>query len=136
MASDPYRLYFLVEGIGEKRLLMSCRVVEYKQHMILIADFRNLRGQEYLDAIEEFERIILSREKGELSSLIDVSNTEITDDIAERFMVLAGRTEGYTRGRAVVGVTGVKRILARMIKREMYYARSVSDAKEWLVNNT
>ena len=33
---------------------------------------------------------------------------------------------------ALVGITGIKRVLAQMLKRDMHFAKSMEDAKEWL----
>ena len=43
-------------------------------------------------------------------------------------------TLGISRARATVGVKGIQKIIARAIKKGMYYAGSVDEAKEWLVN--
>jgi len=35
---------------------------------------------------------------------------------------------------ATLGVTGVKKLLGKMVKKEMYFADDMDDAKEWIVN--
>ena len=116
---------------------MSHRIEEYKGHKILIIDFSGLRGQEYLDGIEAVEKEVLSHGKGELCALMNVEGTYSTDEITDRFKLMAERTQGYMRGKtAAIGVTGMKRVIANMMKRDMYFAKSIEDGKEWLVKNT
>jgi hypothetical protein len=115
---------------------MSVRYEEYKGEKILYIDFSNLKDQEYLDAIDEAEKEILKNKPGTISTIINVANTYITEELKIRFSKLAERTKGITKVRATVGLTGIKRIIAKAIKRDLYFASSDEDAKEWIVRNT
>ena len=41
--------------------------------------------------------------------------------------------EGYSLISACFGITGIQRIIANAVKRDMYFARDIEDAKNWLV---
>ncbi len=49
---------------------------------------------------------------------------------------MSDKTKGYTKIRAVLGVTGVKKMIAKAIRRDIYFAESEEDAKEWIVKNS
>jgi hypothetical protein len=44
------------------------------------------------------------------------------------------KAQGLSYGSAVIGLTGVKKILAKAIKPDMYWANDLEDAKNWLAN--
>ena len=114
---------------------MSVRYEEYKGEKILILDYTGLRGQDFLDAIDEAEKEILKYKPGTVSTITNVTNTYIVEEIKERFTELSNKTKGKTKISTVIGVVGIKKIIARIIKKDLYYASSEMDAKEYIVNN-
>jgi len=108
------------------------RWMEHKGARILCADYSGLSGQEYLDLIQEFEDELLKQPPGSLVTLTDVTGTTITNEVRDRFKLLAERSAGISKGSATIGVTGFKRAIAVLIRKDLYYAASLEDAKEWL----
>ena len=70
-----------------------------------------------------------------ISTITNVLNTYITEKIKNRFAELSEKTMGRTKARAVIGMTGIKKVIARVVRKDLYYASSEMDAKEWIVNN-
>ena len=115
---------------------MSVQLEIYKGHKILISDYRGLKGKKYLDAMEETENELLKHEPGSIMTITDVTNTYTDDAIKDRSKLMVERTGGIARATAVVGVTGLKQVIAKAIKKDIYFAASVEEAKEWLLNQT
>jgi hypothetical protein len=70
-------------------------------------------------------------------SLSDLQNTVGSAEVVELFKKSASRTKPYSRKQAVIGVSGVKRILAEAVARfsgqRMTYFDDIESAKDWLV---
>jgi hypothetical protein len=45
---------------------------------------------------------------------------------------LTEATKGISRKAAAVGITGFKKAIAMLLRRDLYWANSLEDAKEWL----
>ena len=113
---------------------MSDRIswMEHKGARILYVDYTGLSGQEYLGVIQEFEDVLLKQPPGSVVTLTNVTGTTVTNEIRDRFKLLAERSAGISKGSATMGVTGFKRAIAVLIRKDLYYATSLEDAKEWL----
>jgi hypothetical protein len=113
---------------------MSGRVswIEYKGARILYADYSGLSEQEGIEVIGEFQAELLKQPPGSVFTLTNVSDFTITGEVKDRFRVLAEQSEGISKGAATVGVTGFKKAIAVLLRRDLHYADSVEEAKEWL----
>ncbi|MGI5864896.1 MAG: hypothetical protein ACOX6T_22990 [Myxococcales bacterium] len=55
------------------------------------------------------------------------------DEAKESWKVFQEATKGLMKAQAVVGLSGFKRVVARLVLRDLYFAASEEDAKDWLV---
>ena len=111
--------------------------LEYKNKKILYANFTNVKdATEFIKRIDEMETEILKYKKrpGVIYTISDITNSHVTTDVKSRFEALVKSTEGISKAKATVGVQGIQKIIANAIKKDMHFAASVDDAKEWLVN--
>jgi hypothetical protein len=65
-------------------------------------------------------------------TLTNIANVYITEAVSKKFKELAEQTRGISKGAASIGVAGFKKVLASLIKRDMYLASSLEEAKDWL----
>lgn len=69
--------------------------------------------------------------------LVDIRNTVTSSDVVSIMKESTARTKGRVQKLAVVGVTGMQRVLAWAVTRfsgeTLHLFDSVDDAKEWLV---
>jgi hypothetical protein len=69
--------------------------------------------------------------------LVDIRNTVTSSDVVSLMKESTARTKGRVQKLAVVGVTGMQRVLAWAVTRfsgeTLHLFDSVDDAKEWLV---
>lgn len=70
--------------------------------------------------------------------LVDIRNTVTSTDVVSLFKESTARTKGHVRKTAVVGVTGVQRILvaavARFSRETLHLFNRPEDAADWLVS--
>jgi flagellar motor switch protein FliG len=106
--------------------------IEYKGARILYVDYSGLSEEEFIQAIEEFKDELLKQAPGSVVSLSNMGDTSITEEVRKKFKELAEQTQGISKGAAAIGVTGFKKALAALIKRDLCYADSLEEAKDWL----
>ena len=113
---------------------MSDRVswMEHKGARILYADYSGLSGQEYIAVVKEFKDELLKQSPGSVVTLTNVTGSTITSDVKDELKALAEASAGISKGAAAVGLTGFKKAIAVLIRRDLYWASSMEDAKEWL----
>jgi hypothetical protein len=106
--------------------------IEYKGARILYVDYSGTSEEEFVQTIEAFKNELLKQAPGSVVTLTNIANTSLTDEVRKKFKELAEQTQGISKGAAAVGVTGFKKAVAVLIKRNLYYADSLEEAKEWL----
>lgn len=105
---------------------------------ILSVDYSDLPEAEYLEAMEEVEQLLqaFQGEPSDSAMLImaNATNTRATKKIRHRGKEISAALDGFKgRAYAVIGVTGVSRLLARTFTSGIYFAYAEHDAKRWLV---
>lgn len=117
---------------------MSDRVswIEHKGAKILYADYSGLSGEEYIEVIEEFKNELLKQTPGSVVTLTNVTDSTVTDEVKEKFKELRVQTEEISKGAAAIGLTGFKKAIAVLIRKDLYWANSLEEAKEWLAEQS
>lgn len=112
--------------------------IEHKGKEILFIDFSNSELDEVLKIIEESKVVIKSKPQNSLLTLTDVSNTSFNENITEAFKEYTIHNKPYVKAGAVVGVTGLRKIIymavAKFSGRNLALLDDIEQAKEWLVN--
>ncbi|MBN1411830.1 MAG: hypothetical protein JW969_13360 [Spirochaetales bacterium] len=110
--------------------------LDHKGKKILYACFSGTKNtEEFLERIEAMEKEIMKHKEnpGTIYTITDVTGCYIIEPIKKRFDELAEHTNGISKARATVGIKGIQMIIARAIKRDIHFAKSIDDAKDWLV---
>ena len=115
---------------------MSDRVtwIEHKGTRILYADYTGLSGEAYIRVIEEFKNELKQHPLGSVVTLTNVTDSNVSEEVKNKFKELTDQTAGISKAAATIGVTGFKKAIAVLIRRDLYWADSPEDAKDWLAN--
>ena len=117
---------------------MSERVnwIEHKGKKILFNNYQGLKGDEYTQTIKESEKEFLKSGMKIVYVLNDVTDSFMNYDstAAAKHWIDACKDQGITLTISLVGITGIKRIVAQAVKRDMHFAKSLEDAKAWLAS--
>lgn len=113
---------------------MSDRVswIEHKGVKILYADYSGTSEDEFVKIVGEFEAVLAQQAPGSVVTLTNVTNTVVTNKVKARLKEMTERTGGISKAAAAVGITGFKRAIAILMRRDLHYALSMEEAKDWL----
>ncbi|MEJ5225048.1 MAG: hypothetical protein WHV44_11380 [Anaerolineales bacterium] len=121
---------------------MRSKWIEFAGKRIFYQDFSNL-GMDSTEAVKaelaEVQAVVLSQPEDSLLVLSDFRNTSINNELMGILRESSAKTKGHIRKTAVLGVVGVKRVLADILTKltgqKLSYFEHESDAKAWLVRS-
>lgn len=113
------------------------KIVEFILHhgkTIICVDYSNVRGEEFLRRIEEHERESLTIEGKESLHLLNFTGCRMDNTAQKRAdqLVKTLVEKGYQVRTACFGFSGIQKIIAMAVKRDMYFANTAEEAKDWL----
>jgi len=109
--------------------------IMHKGKKILFCDYSNLRDQKHLDFIDEVKNEMAKQPPGTiLLVLADLTNTYTTPAAKVKYEELTAVRMKYKGVDAVIGITVPQKIIGEGIKKGIYYAKGIEDAKEWLIS--
>ena len=115
------------------------RFIQHKGKEILLLDFSECKPEESYQVIEKAKALISTRPQQSLLTLTDVTNIRFDNILAERMKEFTAHNKPFVKAAAVVGVTGLKKILFEAVmifsKRKLHAFETHDQAKEWLVSN-
>ena len=109
--------------------------IEHQGQPILYSNYAGLGEAEYLRAMDETQRELLSRPAGSRAlTITDVSHSHPARAILAKAneMAAAAKAAGITTVDAVVGIGRLQRPMAQAVRRDIHFAGSLEDAKNWL----
>ncbi len=115
------------------------KFITHQETEILFLDFSNSEADEVLSTIEDAKRVISSRPEQSLLTLTDVTNARFNEAVGEGMKQLTAHNKPYVKAAAVVGITGLKRIIFGAVmtfsQRKIESFDDVEEAKKWLIAN-
>ena len=111
--------------------------IEHQGRQILYSNYAGLKEEEYLQAMDETKRQLISQPAGStVLSVTDVFHSRSSRAIIAtgNEMAAATKAHGITTVEAVVGIGRLQRPIAQAVRRDIHFAASIEDAKTWLVN--
>lgn len=115
------------------------RFVNHKGKNILLLDFSNCTCEEVLRIIEESRKIIEAQPERSLLTLTNVEDAHFDSRVVEAMKDFTVHNKPYVRKGAVVGVTGLRRIIydavMRFSGRNLPSFDDLEKAKDWLVED-
>ncbi len=92
------------------------RFIDHKGKQIVYLDFSDMQGDEIVQTVRKFEQLVLeNKNNNNLVSLTNFTNARTFGDGLEEIKRVAKEVRPYLDKRAVVGITGVKAILYKMV---------------------
>ena len=115
------------------------RLIQYEGKNILHLDFSNCKAEEILNTITKAKKVIATYPEQSLLTLTDVTDARFNDAVTQEMKAFTAHNRPYVRAGAVVGVTGLKRIIFQAVVafsgRKLSAFDNVEQAKQWLVEN-
>ena len=106
-------------------------ILTYQGKEIIFLNMNGLGEDEQLKAIEETDRVFAS--KNNILNITDVGNTTTTPAVKTKANELHQKHRDRITAEAIVGVSGLKRMMAQSMNKDMYFAKNLEDAKDWLI---
>lgn len=106
---------------------------------ILFLDFSDCTVGDLMSAIGEAEKIIKTRPENSLLILTDVTNARFDEQVSARMKEFTKHNKPYVKASAVVGISGLKKIMFDAIMlfsgRKIHACDTVEQAKDWLATS-
>ncbi len=103
---------------------------------ILFLDFSECKAGEVILVIDKATPVIAGQPEKSLLTLSDVSNARFDDSVTQRMKEFTAHNKPFVKAAAVVGITGLKKILFEAVmmfsKRKIHAFETVEQAKDWL----
>jgi len=116
---------------------MSVEWIDHKGKRILYIKYQGLTPEQMIEQVRSAAKTIVASKSKEVLSLSDVSECFIDKQFLEVAKEQGAISLSFTKKAAVVGVTGVKKILLNSVnlvaKKPRKAFDNVKDAKDWLV---
>ena len=113
--------------------------IEHRGKQICLVDLSELKDpQETLAAIAEARGIITSQPKASVRTLTHVTHARFNHEIVTAVKDMTAANKPYVKAGAVVGVTGLKRVIfnavVNLTGRNLIAFDDLDKAKAWLVS--
>ena len=118
---------------------MRSKWIEHKGKKIFFQDFSNLESdtEALKQELEQVQAEVISYPKDSLLVLSDFRGTNVTAEIMPILNASSAKTKDYVHKTAVLGVTGIKRVLGDVLTsptgQKLRYFNIDYTAKDWLV---
>ena len=115
------------------------RFIQHEGKKILHLDFSRSRAEDVLVTISTAKKVIAMQPERSLLTLTDVTDARFNDAVAQELKAFTAHNRPYVRAAAVVGVTGLKRIIFEAViafsGRKLSTFDNLEKAKQWLTEN-
>ncbi len=115
------------------------KFIKHEEKDILFLDFSNTRTDEVLKIIEDAKRVISTKPENSLLTLTDVTNARFNEEVGDGMKQFSAHNKPYVKAAAVVGITGLKKIIFGAVmafsKRNLESFDDAEQAKRWLADN-
>jgi len=123
-------------------MALGAKFVEHKGKQIYYVDYSNIKtNEEFLSIIKQtnaFREKVKAEGQRNLLMLVDISGSFVYGEVLEQIKKAGKQTKEITSREAVVGVTGGKKILLRIVQTitsmNLRMFDTVEEAKDWLVS--
>jgi hypothetical protein len=113
--------------------------IKHREKEILFLDFSNSQPHEVLQTIEDAKQLIKARPERSLLTLTDVTNARFNEQVGDQLKQFTAHNKPYVKAGAVVGVTGLKRIIFSAVvtfsRRNLETFDDLEQAKHWLTSS-
>ncbi|MBV6394609.1 MAG: hypothetical protein HFACDABA_00175 [Anaerolineales bacterium] len=120
---------------------MKSKWIEYNGKKIFFQDFANHfhNAEAVKQELEQVQAIVKAEPPNSVLVLSDFRNTSIGRELLPIMNAASAATKKYVKRTAVLGVTGIKRVLADMLSQmtgqPLKYFDEEFEAKDWLAGD-
>ena len=111
--------------------------IYHKGIKIVHLDLANALPRDFYPVLEEGAKVIRYQVPNSVFTLTDVINARYNRDISQKMKEFTRENKPYVKAAAVLGITGLKKIIFSAIlkfsKRTIQVCNNIEEAKEWLV---
>ena len=112
---------------------------EYKDKEILLDDYTNLYPEQFAPLVKNIANLTLESGKKDILLIVDVTNSYANKEAVNAFVEAGKISKDLLTKTAVVGITGVKKILLNIVNKfsgaNAKTFATLDEAKEWLISN-
>ena len=112
--------------------------INFKGKDILCDDYTNLQGDEFVETIKTLTDHVMNVGKKDILLLLDLNNSYTNKPVVSAFTEAGKRVRPVVKKTAVLGITGVKKVLLNAVNRltsiDANPFSTEEEAKEWLVS--
>jgi hypothetical protein len=113
--------------------------IEYRGKKILYSDYSGLKGAEYEAAIDETIEELLNMPDGTVApSITNIKGTTMSNLTSGKGRQITAllKKKNLSGPMAMVGVSELVGAVVRLLQPNVHIAKSVEEAKEWVVNQS
>ncbi|MBI9046775.1 MAG: hypothetical protein JEZ06_19960 [Anaerolineaceae bacterium] len=110
--------------------------IQHKGKDVLFAKLSGLGEEEYFKAVDELESVFLGKpDNSKILMLLDVTGSRMTAATRDRGKEMGNKSQakGIITITTIVGISGIQKIIAQAISKDVHYSKTVDEAKDWLV---
>ncbi len=109
-------------------------LLNHKGKHIIYANYAGVSGSEFIDILKKQEKLSLRSIKKDIYHLMNFTDCKMENNSRNRAneMLTNLRANGFTVKSACYGITGLQRIIANVVKRDLFFAKDEYAAKDWL----
>ena len=108
-------------------------ILRHAGREVLLSDFSGLQGEELLASMREAIARDATQPDGSLL-LTDITGCYVSSEIRELAVDMGQMADRRGFRQAIVGVTGVQKVIFMLVKRNVHLARNRADALAWLTD--
>ena len=111
--------------------------ISHRGRKIIYGDYSGLRFNDFNDVIGQQEAASLKATDKNILHLLNFTDSKMSANSKDRAnaMLKTLIDNGYTVKSACFGIGNLQRLIASAVQRNMYFAKSMEDAKDWLVKD-
>jgi hypothetical protein len=113
------------------------KLIHHRGKEVVLIDMTNLEPPMMVQVAEECRRTVTSLPKGSALTLTDVSGAAFGKETVEKMQEITAANKDHVYKAAVVGVSGLKQIIANSValfsKRDLKLFDSRESALDWLI---
>ena len=114
----------------------NVEIITFKGKKIIYGNYSDAKGDEFIKRIDQHETESYKSRDKKILHLLNFTNSKMNSNAKKRAdkMINNLSSKGYEIKTACFGITGLQKIIAGAVMRDMYFAKNADDAKEWLIN--
>ena len=112
---------------------------DYQGHEILLDDYKNVLPEQFPSLINRMTELTFESGKKDILLIVDVTGAYANKETVNAFTESGKKSKPILKKTAVVGITGIKKILLNAVNKfsgvNAKAVSSMEDAKEWLISD-